>query len=326
MKFSAVHITDMKTILALLLAVFSGVSFSQAYPTKPVRLIIPFPPGGSNDVVGRAIGQQLGERLGQSVVIDNRGGAGGVIGTNEAAKAAPDGYTLLLISTAFPTSIAFDRLPQDAMKSFTPVAMLGSGPALLVVPAASPANSVRDLLNSLREKPGELNAAAAGIGSFQHMATELFRLQSKTNFVIVQYKGGGPALTDTIGGQVHFNLGSLVQMVPHVRSGKLKALGVSSAKRVPAMPEVPTIAEAGVPGYEVSNWWGILAPAGTPAPVLDRLYGEITAIQDSPETRKRFELEGAEVVRMKPAEFATFVTQETQKWTRVVKDAGIKPE
>jgi tripartite-type tricarboxylate transporter receptor subunit TctC len=316
----------MKTILALLLVLFSSLAAAQSYPTKPLRLIIPFPPGGSNDVVGRAIGQQLAERLGQGVVIDNRGGAGGVIGTNEAAKAAPDGYTLLLISTAFPTSIAFNRLAQDAMKSFAPVALLGSGPALLVVPANSPANSVRDLLNSLKEKPGELNAAAAGIGSFQHMATELFRLQSKSNFVIVQYKGGGPALTDTIGGQVHFNLGSLVQMVPHVRSGKLKALGVSSAKRVAAMPEVPTIAEAGVPGYEVSNWWGILAPAGTPQPVLDRLYKEITAILDSPDTRKRFELEGAEVMRMSPAEFANFVAQETVKWTRVVKDAGIKPE
>jgi tripartite-type tricarboxylate transporter receptor subunit TctC len=316
----------MKPVLFLLLAVWSSLALGQAYPNKPVRMIIPFPPGGSNDVVGRSIGQQLAERLGQSVVIDNRGGAGGVIGTNEAAKAAADGYTLLLISTAFPTSIAFNRLPQDALKSFAPVAMLGSGPALLVVPASSPANSVADLLSSLKEKPGQLNAAAAGIGSFQHMATELFRLQSKTNFVIVQYKGGGPAMTDTIGGQVHFNLGSLVQMVPQVRSGKLKALGVSSAKRVPAMPEVPTIAEAGVPGFEVSNWWGILAPAGTPQPVLERLYKELSAILDSSETRKRFELEGAEVVRMKPVEFAAFVTQETEKWGRVVKEAGIKPE
>jgi tripartite-type tricarboxylate transporter receptor subunit TctC len=316
----------MRTLVALVLAVACGLGFAQSYPVKPVRLIIPFPPGGSNDVVGRSIGMQLGERLGQSVVIDNRGGAGSIIGTNEAAKAAPDGYTLLLISTAFPTSIAFNRLPRDAMKSFVPVAMLGSGPALLVVPASSAANSVTDLLNLLKQKPGELNAAAAGIGSFQHMATELFRLQSKTNFVIVQYKGGGPALTDVIAGQVQMNLGSLVQMIPHVRSGKLKALGVSSAKRVAALPDVPTIAEAGVPGFEVSNWWGILAPAGTPEPALDRLYKEIAAILDSPETRKRFELEGAEVVRLKPQEFATFVTQETEKWTRVVKEAGIKPE
>jgi tripartite-type tricarboxylate transporter receptor subunit TctC len=316
----------MKTLLALLLAVLSAAASAQSYPTKPVRLIIPFPPGGSNDVVGRAIGQQLGERLGQSVVIDNRGGAGGIIGTNEAAKAAPDGYTLLLISVAFPTSIAFNRLPQDMMKSFDAVAMLGSGPALLVVPASSPANSVGDLLNLIRQRPGALNAAAAGIGSFQHMATELFRLQSKTDFVIVQYKGGGPALTDTIAGQVQFNLGSLVQMVPHVRSGKLKALGVSGAKRNAAMPDVPTIAEAGVPGYEVSNWWGILSPAGTPQPVLDRLYKEINVILDSPETRKRFELEGAEVIRMKPAEITSFVAKETEQWTRVVKEAGIKPE
>ena len=316
----------MKALLALLLAVVSGVASAQSYPSKPVRLIIPFPPGGSNDVLGRAIGQQLGERLGHSVVIDNRGGAGGIIGTNEAAKAAPDGYTLLLISVAFPTSIAFNRLPQDTMKSFDPVAMLGSGPALLVVPATSPAASLGELLTLLRQKPGALNAAAAGIGSFQHMATELFRLQSKTDFVIVQYKGGGPALTDTIAGQVQFNLGSLVQMMPHVRSGKLKALGVSGAKRNAAMPDVPTIAEAGVPGYEVSNWWGILSPAGTPQPVLDRLYKEINVILDSPETRKRFELEGAEVIRMKPAEITSFVAKETEQWTRVVKEAGIKPE
>jgi len=316
----------MKTFLGLLFILLSGTAFAQSYPAKPVRLIIPFPPGGSNDVVGRAIGQQLGERLGQSVVIDNRGGAGGIIGTNEAAKAAPDGYTLLLISVAFPTSIAFNRLPQDSMKSFEPVAMLGSGPALLVVPANSPVNSVKDLLQLLRQKPGDLNAAAAGIGSFQHMATELFRLQSRTNFVIVQYKGGGPALTDVIAGQVQMNLGSLVQMMPHVRSGKLKALGVSGANRVAPLPDVPTIAEAGVPGFEVTNWWGILAPAGTAQPILDRLYKELTSILDSPETRKRFELEGAEVSRMKPAEFAAFVTQETEKWTRVVKEAGIKPE
>jgi tripartite-type tricarboxylate transporter receptor subunit TctC len=316
----------MKTILALLFAVFSNLALAQAYPTKPIRLIIPFPPGGSNDVVGRAIGQQLAERLGQGVVIDNRGGAGGIIGTDQAAKSPPDGYTLLLISTAFPTSIAFNRLPQDAMKSFAPVAMLGSGPALLVVPASSPANSVKDLLDLLKKKPGELNAAAAGIGSFQHMSTELFRLQSGTDFVIVQYKGGGPALTDVIAGQVQMNLGSLVQMMPHVRSGKLKALGVGGAKRVAALPDVPTIAEAGVPGYEANNWWGILAPAGTPGPILNRLHDEITAILDAPETRKRFELEGAEVMRMSPAEFANFVAQETAKWTRVVKDAGIKPE
>jgi tripartite-type tricarboxylate transporter receptor subunit TctC len=206
------------------------------------------------------------------------------------------------------------------------VAMLGSGPALLVVPANSPANTVADLLSVLRQKPGELNAAAAGIGSFQHMATELFRLQSKTNFVIVQYKGGGPALTDTIAGQVQFNLGSLVQMVPHIRSGKLRALGVSSAKRNAAMPEVPTIAEAGVPGFEVSNWWGIVAPAGTPRPVLDRLSREVGVILDSPEMRKRFELEGAEAMRMPPAEMTSFVAKETEKWTRVVKEAGIKPE
>jgi tripartite-type tricarboxylate transporter receptor subunit TctC len=316
----------MKTILALLFAVLSNLAVAQAYPTKPLRLIIPFPPGGSNDVVGRAIGQQLAERLGQGVVIDNRGGAGGIIGMDAAAKSPPDGYTLVMISIALPASIALGRMAQDAMKSFAPVSILGSGPAVLAVPAASPANSVAELVELIKRKPGELNAAAAGIGSFQHLATELFRLQSGTNFVIVQYKGGGPALTDLIAGHVQLNLGSLVQFLPHIRSGKLKALGVGGAKRNPALPDVPTIAEAGVPGYEASNWWGILAPAGTPAPILDRLHRELSAVLDSPETRKRFELEGAEVVRMSPPEFANFVTQETAKWTRVVKDAGIKAE
>jgi tripartite-type tricarboxylate transporter receptor subunit TctC len=316
----------MKTILALLFAVLSNLAVAQAYPTKPLRLIIPFPPGGSNDVVGRAIGQQLAERLGQGVVIDNRGGAGGIIGMDAAAKSPPDGYTLVMISIALPASIALGRMAQDAMKSFAPVSILGSGPAVLAVPAASPANSVAGLVELIKRKPGELNAAAAGIGSFQHLATELFRLQSGTNFVIVQYKGGGPALTDLIAGHVQLNLGSLVQFLPHIRSGKLKALGVGGAKRNPALPDVPTIAEAGVPGYEASNWWGILAPAGTPAPILDRLHRELSAVLDSPETRKRFELEGAEVVRMSPSEFANFVTQETAKWTRVVKDAGIKAE
>jgi len=316
----------MKIILALLFALVSNFTLAQSYPVKPLRLIIPFPPGGSNDVVGRAIGQQLAERLGQGVVIDNRGGAGGIIGMDAAAKSPPDGYTLVMISIALPASIALGRMAQDAMKSFAPVSMLGSGPAVLAVPASSPANSVKDLLNLLKSKPGELNAAAAGIGSFQHLATELFRLQSVTNFVIVQYKGGGPALTDLIAGHVQLNLGSLVQFLPHIRSGKLKALGVGGAKRNPALPDVPTIAEAGVPGYEASNWWGILAPAGTPAPILDRLHRELSAVLDSPETRKRFELEGAEVVRMSPPEFANFVAQETVKWTRVVKDAGIKAE
>lgn len=315
----------MKTVLALLLAVFCACAAAQAYPTKPIRLIIPFPPGGSNDVVGRAMGQQLSEKLGQGVVIDNRGGAGGVIGTNEAAKSPPDGYTLLLISTALPTSIAFNRLPQDIMKSFAPVSMLGSGPALLVVPANSPVNSVQDLLNLVQQKPGELNAAAAGIGSFQHMATELFRLQSKTNFVIVQYKGGGPALTDTIGGQVHFNLGSLVQMMPHVRSGKLKALAVASRKRVASLPGTPTLAES-LPGFEAVAWFGIVGPPKTPAAIAEKVAAGVAEALKHPEVLRRLGEMAAEPMGLTPAETAAFMKQETERWGGVIRSANVRLE
>jgi tripartite-type tricarboxylate transporter receptor subunit TctC len=315
-----------RIVLAIFLACAAAAAAAQAYPAKPLKLIIPFPPGGSNDVIGRAVGAQLAERLGQGVVIDNRGGAGGVIGIEAAAKSPADGYTLLLISVSLPMTVALGRLPQDAMKSFTPVAMLGSGPAVLAVPAALPVQSVADLVEMAKRKPGALNAGAAGIGSFQHFATELFRLQAGIDFVIVQYKGGGPALADTLAGHVHMNLGSLIQILPHINSGKLRALGVGGTKRVPALADVPTIAEAGVPGYEAVNWWGVLAPAGTPAAILARLREEIAAILDGPEMRRRFEAEGAEVARIGPAQFGDFIAAETAKWTRVVKDAGIKAQ
>lgn len=313
-------------LVASLLFAAAAAAQGQAYPNRPVRLIIPFPPGGSNDVVGRVIAVQLGERLGHPVIVDNRGGAGGTIGMNAGAKAPADGYTLLLVSVAYPVSIALGRMPQDSMQWFAPVAALGTGPSILVVPAALPVQSVRDLIALAKRKPGALNAGSAGPGSFQHLATELFRLQSGIDIVIVQYKGGGPALTDTIAGQVQMNVGSVIQNLPHVRSGKLKALGLGGAKRIPALPDVPTFAEAGLTGAEASNWWGIVAPAGTPAPVLTRLQKEVFAILDSADTKRRFELEGAEVLQMTPQEFGQHVAAETAKWTRVVKDAGIKAE
>jgi tripartite-type tricarboxylate transporter receptor subunit TctC len=303
-----------------------GLAQAQPYPAKPLKMIIPFPPGGSNDVIGRAIGTQLAERLGQGVIVDNRGGAGGIIGIDAAAKSPADGYTLLLISTTLPMTVALGRLPPDTIKSFTPVALLGSGPSVLAVPAGLPVDSVKALVDLAKSKPGQLNAGSAGIGSFQHLATELFRLQAGVDFVIVQYKGGGPALTDTLAGHVQMNLGSLVQILPHIRSGKLKALGVGSVRRNAALPDVPTIAEAGVAGYEANNWWGILAPAGTPADITGRLRQEIAAILESPETRKRFEAEGGETSRMSAQEFSELIAAETVKWTRVVKDAGIKAE
>jgi len=316
----------MKTILALLLAAFSSVVLAQTYPNRPVRLIIPFPPGGSNDVVGRMIGAQLSTKLGQSVVIDNRGGGGGTLGINAAAKSPADGYTLLLVSVGYPVSIALGHMPRESIQWFTPIASLGTGPSILVVPASMPVQTLSDLVKLAKEKPGVLNAGSAGPGSFQHLATELFRLQAGINIVIVQYKGGGPALTDTMAGIVQMNVGSVIQNLPHVRSGKLRALGIGGHRRLATAPEIPTFAEGGLAGAEANNWWGLVAPAGTPAAAIDRVRQEIASILDSEDTRKRFELEGSEVLRMTPAEFGAHMVAETTKWTRVVKEAGIKVE
>jgi len=317
----------LRRAVALLLVTLASVAAAQSYPTRPVRLIIPFPPGGSNDIVGRMIAAQLGERLGQQMVVDNRGGAGGTIGTELAAKSQADGYTLLLISTAyaFNTSI-YKKLPYDPAKSFVPVALLGSGPGVLVVNPALPVNSVADLIALAKERPGKLNNASAGIGSFQHLASELFRIQAGIQWLHVPYKGGGPAMMDLIGGQADASVGSLIQMLPHIRSGKLKALGTTGAKRSPVLPDVPTVAEAGVPGYEATNWWGFLAPAGTPPAIVERLHQEVAAVQASAETKRRFDTEGAEALQMSPAEFGAFIAAETAKWARVVKEAGISAE
>ena len=315
----------MRPILAVIL-LLAGVAQAQTYPAKPVRLMIPFPPGGSNDVVGRVVAVQLGERLGQSVVVENRGGGGGTLGISAAAKSPADGYSLLLVSVGYPMSIALGAMPLDSQQWFVPVASIGTGPSVLVVPASMPVHSLRDLISLAKQKPGVLNAGSAGPGSFQHLATELFRLQAGIDVVIVQYKGGGPALTDTIAGQVQMNVGSAIQNLPHVRSGKLRALGVGGSKRIAALPEIPTFAEAGVAGAEANNWWGIVAPAGVPQAALDRLRQAIAALLDSAETAKRLELEGAEVLKVTPQEFSGLIAAETAKWTRVVKAANIKAE
>src|SRR6266567_666327 len=318
--------TTRSVMLALLLALFTAVAAAQSYPTKPVRLIIPFPPGGSNDVVGRMIAFQLAERLGRQVVADNQGGAGGIIGTDVAAKAAPDGHTLLLISVAYAFGASMYKLPYDPATAFAPVALLGTGPVVLAVTAKLPVNSLKELIALAREKPGELNYASAGVGSFQHLASSLFKLQSGLDIVHIPFKGGGPAMMDVIAGNTQIAIGSLIQTLPHIRSGRLKPLGVGSAARVPALPDVPTISEAGVPGYEATNWWGIVAPAGTPRPVIERLHKELSVILASAETKKRFESEGGEAAQMTPEEFGRFIAAERMKWARVVKEAGIRAE
>jgi tripartite-type tricarboxylate transporter receptor subunit TctC len=313
------------TLLATL-AWPAAAAAADAWPAKPVRLIIPFPPGGSNDVVGRVIATQLSERLGQQVLVDNRGGAGGVIGTEMAAKAAPDGYTLLFISSAFAANSALYKLPYDPVKAFVPVAMIAAGPNVLAVPPGLGVNTLKELLALAHAKPGKLNYASAGIGSFQHLGGALFVSMAKVDVVHVPFKGGGPAMVDVIAGNTQLMLGSLVQTLPQIKSGKLKALGVGGLKRSPTLPDVPTIAEAGVPGYEAINWWGIIGPAGLPPEIVARVHKELGVIVQSAEMQKRFESEAVEAVQMSPPEFARYIERETVKWARVVKDAGIKAE
>lgn len=308
---------------AAVLLALSSAAAADDYPNRPVRLIIPFPPGGSNDVVGRLVAKHLSDKLGQTVFVDNRGGAGGTIGTEAAANAAPDGYTLAIVSIAHAVNPSLYKLNYDPIKSFTPISIFATGPNVLVVNPTLPVKSVKELLALAKQKPGELNYASAGVGSFQHLGGELFKLMAGADIVHVPYKGGGPAMQDVIAGHVKIMFSSLVQTTPFIQSGQLRALGTGGAKRSPVLPDVPTIAEAGVPGYVADNWWGIAAPAGLPAPIADKLYKAVQAALKAPELVAQFDREGATVVEMGSAAFSEYIKTETVKWGRVVKEGNI---
>jgi tripartite-type tricarboxylate transporter receptor subunit TctC len=319
-----IHSLLLKT--AGLMLALTTIAAAQEYPTKPVRLIIPFPPGGSNDVVGRVFAQQMSENLGKQVVVDNRGrGAGGIVGTEVVANSPKDGYTIGIISLAHAVNPWLYKLPYDPIKGFTPVGILGSGPAVLSVNPDLPVKSVKELVDLAKKEPGKLQYTSAGVGSFQHLAAELFKLTAKADILHIPFKGGGPAMIDVMGGHTKVLFSSLVQTTPHLRSGKLRGLGIASANRNPVVPDLPPVAEA-VPGYEAVNWWGIVVPAGTPGPIVERLHKAIEAAQNSPELQKQFANEGAEVIRMSSAEFGAFMVKEMNKWERVVKEGGIKAE
>jgi tripartite-type tricarboxylate transporter receptor subunit TctC len=310
-----------------MLAALTTMAAAQAdYPNRPVRLIIPFPPGGSNDVVGRVIAQHLGDALGKQIVVDNRGGAGGVVGTEQAAHAAPDGYTLLGISLAHAVNPWLYKLPYDPIKAFAPIGIMGKGPVVLSVNPTLPVHSVKELIAMAKQKPGDLQYASAGVGSFQHLSAELFKLTAAVDLLHIPFKGGGPAMVDVMGGHTKVMFSSLVQTTPNIKSGKLRALGVGSLERSKVLPDIPTIAEAGVPGYESVNWWGIVAPAGTPAPIIEKLHAALTKAQDNPEAQKYFDNEGAVIVRMSTEEFGKYMVTEMNKWERVVKEGHIKAE
>jgi tripartite-type tricarboxylate transporter receptor subunit TctC len=308
---------------ALVLLALSPCAFADDYPNRPVRLIIPFPPGGSNDVVGRLVAQQLSVKLGQQVYVDNRGGAGGTLGTEACATAAPDGYTICVISIAHAVNPALYTLKYDPVKSFTPISIFATGPNVLVVNPTSPVKSVKDLLELAKQKPGELNYASAGVGSFQHLGAELFKLQAHVNLTHVPYKGGGPAMQDVVAGHVKIMFSSLIQTTPFIKSGQLIALGTGGSKRSPVLPDVPTIAEAGVPGYTAENWWGLAAPANLPKPIVDRLYAATQAALKSPELTAAFDREGAVAVEMSSDQFGDYIKSEIAKWGHVVKEGNI---
>lgn len=304
----------------------AGTAGAQAYPTKPIRVIIPFPPGGGSDVIGRVVAQSLGERLGTQMVVDNRAGAGGIIGTELAANATRDGYTLLVVSLAHAINPWLYDLKgrYDPIKSFAPVAIMAASPIVLVAHPGLPVKSVADVLTFARKQPGKLQYASAGVGSVSHLAAELFNYTAKVDMLHVPYKGAGAATVDVVAGHANLTFGGLLATVPHVRAGRLRALGVGSLQRNPVLPDVPSIAEAGVADYETVNWFGLVAPAGTPASIIDRLSREVAAVQDVPEVRRQFDNDGATVMRMTPAQFGTYMAAEMEKWGRVVRAGGIK--
>jgi tripartite-type tricarboxylate transporter receptor subunit TctC len=311
---------------AMLLGALLAGALAQDYPNRPVRLIVPFPPGGSNDVVGRLVAMQLSTQLGQQVFVDNRGGAGGVIGTEACATAAPDGYTLCIISIAHAVNPALHKLNYDPIKSFTPISIFATGPNVLAINPTLPVNSVKELVALAKQKPGELNYASAGVGSFQHLGGELFKITAGVDIVHVPYKGGGPAMQDVISGHVKIMFSSLIQTTPFIKSGQLKALGTGGAKRSSVLPDVPTISEAGVPGYVADNWWGLAAPAGLPEALVEKLFAASQAALKSPELLAAFEREGAAPVTMTTAEFGDYIKGEIAKWGRVVKEGNIQSQ
>ena len=321
---ASIHALSLKTA-ALVLALTTAVA-AQDYPTKPVRIVVPFPPGALNDMVGRAIATPLSERLGKQFIVENRSGAGGTLGSELAANAPKDGHTLLIVSLAGAVNRWLYQLSYDPIASFTPISSLVTVPAVVAVNPNLPARSIKELVALAKEKPGQLQYASSGVGTFLHLAAELFKSSAGIDLLHVPFRGAGPAMIDVIGGHTQAVFASVASTVPHVRAGKLRALGVGASARSPALADIPTVAEAGVPGYEAANWIGIVAPAGTPGAIVAKLHREIAAALDSPELQKQFASAGAQILRMSSAQFGAHMAAETEKWGRVVKEGKIKAE
>jgi tripartite-type tricarboxylate transporter receptor subunit TctC len=315
-----------RSVLAVVLMLVAAVSSAQTYPTKPIRLVVPFPPGGATDILARDVAQKLTEAWGQSVIVDNRPGAGGNIGSELVAKSAPDGYTLEMgtVGTHAINASLYAKMPYDHVKDFTPVILVAGVPNVLVVTPSLPVNSVAELIAYAKANPGKLNFASSGNGTSIHLSGELFKVMAGVQMTHIPYKGSAPALQDLIAGQVQLMFDNLPPSLPQIKAGKLRALAVTSLARAPALPDVPTLAESGLPGFEASSWFGILAPAGTPAPIVAKLNAEVAKWLATPEAKEKLLKQGANPAGGTPEDFAKHIAAETAKWAKVVKDSGAK--
>ncbi len=320
----------MKRIALLFGCLFASTTFVHAldYPSRPLRLIVPTAPGGGTDFTGRLVAAKLSESLGQQVVVENRGGGGGSVGADNAAKSTPDGYTLLLgsIATHAVNPALYKKLPYDHIKDFAPVSLIGTVPNALVVHPSVPAKSVQEFIAYAKANPGKINYGSSGVGSPPHLSMELLRSLTGINLVHVPYKGAGPALADLLGGQVQAMCTSLAGLINFIKSGRVRALGVTTAKRNPQLPDVPTIVESGIPGYEVTIWYAVFAPVATPRAIVQKLNTEMVKALNSPEMKERMALQGMDPAPSTPAELAAFVKVETAKWAKAAKDSGATAE
>ncbi len=313
-------------MLAAVSSAITAVHAQQPYPNRPVRWVVPFAPGGPTDIMSRAIGDKLGQRLGQQFVVDNRGGAGGNIGAEIVARAPADGYTLMIghVGTHAINLALYKNVPYDPVRDFTPLTLLATLPLALLVYPAVPANNVKELITLAHKRPGELNFGSAGNGGPTHLTAEVFKNMAKASIVHVPYKGNAQSLTELIGGRVQIMFSNLLTSMPHVRSGRLRALAISTSKRSPQAPELPTVAESGLAGFDVTPWYGALGPANLPPALKTLLHSEITAIVKLPDLRERFVTQGVDLLSSTPQEFAALIQSEVPRWRKIVLDSGAK--
>ena len=316
----------MNKLAALLLSVFMLPAAAQQYPTKPVRIIVPFAPGGGSDFIARFMAQKLSSTMGAQVIVDNKPGAGGVIGIEQGIKSPADGYTLVLIASSYTVNPSVYKLNFDPVTDITPIVQISQGPLLIVVHPSVPVKTAKDLIAMAKAKPGDLNFASPGQGSVIHMATEYFDSMAKIKMNHIPYKGTGPALTDTIAGQTQVLFSSTATALQHVKGGKLKAIGVTTATRIPALPDVPTVAESGLPGYEVVLWHGLIGPKGLPKAVVDKIGSEVNKTLKQAETAAQLESDGVAPAGGTPEQFAAQIKKEIGVWKKVAADAGVKAE